>query len=69
MAEQIRQDCDRLIKKIQQHQIDPIGLGVYAQAWQYSHWKEAADDWGKALSKAKIRIQPVVHIRGFGVSM
>lgn len=69
LAQQIKKDCDALVKKLQQHRIDPIGMGIYARAYQYEEWKKVENDWGKAFSKAKINITPKVDIRNFGVTL
>jgi Ger(x)C family germination protein len=52
----IKQKVDNLIKKFQENKIDPIGLGVYARAYQYDHFKKVEDNWGEAFSKATINI-------------
>lgn len=66
IAEQVRHQFENLIRAIQSHQIDPIGLGLYARAYEYNQYKEVQDSWGKALSKADIDISVKVNIRSMG---
>ncbi|MFC4075269.1 Ger(x)C family spore germination protein [Salinithrix halophila] len=69
LQKQVKKECENLVKKIQQHQLDPIGLGIYAKSHRYAEWKRVEKEWGKALSKAKITISPEVKIKNYGVSM
>lgn len=68
IARQIQQNSESLIKKIQKHQVDPIGFGRYARAYQYQAWKNVQNDWGKAFSKAHIEVDPKVQILSFGAT-
>ncbi|WP_458259534.1 Ger(x)C family spore germination C-terminal domain-containing protein [Bacillus cereus] len=52
----MKSDLEGLIKKIQKAEIAPIGLGVYARAYTYKDWKRVQKQWGKALSKADVKI-------------
>ena len=63
---QLDQQFENLIKKIQKHKIDPIGLGLYARAYEYKAWQKVQDDWGEALSKADIKINVKVKVKSMG---
>lgn len=43
IAEQLMQQFDRLIKKLQARKIDPVGLGLYARAYEYEHYKRVEE--------------------------
>ena len=66
IEKQLDQQFENLIKKIQKHKIDPIGLGLYARAHEYKEWQKVQDDWGEALSKADIKINVKVKVKSMG---
>ncbi|WP_248930987.1 Ger(x)C family spore germination protein [Paenibacillus hamazuiensis] len=66
IARQMEQRFDRLIAKIQKAQIDPIGLGLYARAYEYAHWKPVQDHWGEALSKADVNVRVQATVAAMG---
>ncbi|SFM28774.1 germination protein, Ger(x)C family [Paenibacillus sp. 1_12] len=66
ISKQMLKQFDNLIKKIQQHAIDPIGLGLNARAFEYDEYKKAKSNWGKALSTADIRVKLKVTIDAMG---
>ncbi|MFB6731730.1 Ger(x)C family spore germination C-terminal domain-containing protein, partial [Bacillus mobilis] len=51
---------------IQQNKIDPIGLSLYARAYQYKEWKKVKGDWLQALAEAKINVKTHVKIKDTG---
>ncbi|MGG0730804.1 Ger(x)C family spore germination protein [Bacillus paramycoides] len=66
IEKQLKRDLERFIKKIQKAEIDPIGFGVYARAYTYKDWKKVQKHWGKALSKADVKVNVHVKIGGMG---
>lgn len=66
ITEQMQKQMERLIKKIQANKIDPIGLGLYARAHEYSHFKDAEDHWGETLAKADIHVSVKTIIGAMG---
>lgn len=66
ISEHVQKQFENLIKKIQKHQIDPIGLGLYARAHEYSQYKKVEDHWGEALSEADIHVSIKVTIGSIG---
>ncbi|EJR45121.1 Ger(X)C family germination protein [Bacillus cereus VD107] len=66
IEKQLKRDLERFIKKIQKAEIDPIGFGVYARAYTYKDWKKVQKQWGKALSKADVKVNVHVKIGGMG---
>jgi len=63
----LERDLTALIHKIQKNRIDPFGLGIFAQAYQYHAWKKVQDDWGKALSEADIKVTVKMEMTDSGV--
>ncbi len=55
-----------LIKKIQNNRIDPIGLGIYARAYQYQHYKKVEKHWAAALAESDIHVSVDVIINTMG---
>lgn len=66
ISEHMKKQFENLIKDIQNHQIDPIGLGLYARAHEYSQYKKVEDHWGEALSKADIHVSVKVILGSMG---
>lgn len=66
ISELTQQQFNNLIKKIQQNQIDPIGLGLYARAHEYRQYKKVEEHWGETLSEADIHLAVKVKINGMG---
>ncbi|QHW34667.1 Ger(x)C family spore germination protein [Paenibacillus rhizovicinus] len=58
---QLLTEMDALVAKLQKNKVDPIGLGLYARAYQYQAWKKVQNDWGNAFSKAEVKLH--VHTR------
>lgn len=69
LARELKNRTEALVKKFQKHQLDPMGFGLYAQAFQYNHWNMVKEDWPKNLSQATITISPIVTIQSYGVEM
>ncbi|SMO34707.1 Spore germination B3/ GerAC like, C-terminal [Melghirimyces algeriensis] len=69
LEHRLKKENEALVEKLQKHQVDPLGLGVYAREYPYDAWNKEQDDWGKALSRARITVSPQVEIRNFGVTM
>ncbi|MBO8137606.1 MAG: Ger(x)C family spore germination protein [Desulfotomaculum sp.] len=63
----LKHECEGLIAKLKEHQVDPIGLGIYARGYHYQEWKMVEDNWGQAFSEAEIIVSPKVAIQSFGV--
>jgi Ger(x)C family germination protein len=66
ISKELEKEFDRLIRKIQKAQIDPLGLGLYARAYTYPEWKKVQDNWGKTLEKSKINIHVKTEIKSIG---
>ncbi|WP_261305591.1 Ger(x)C family spore germination protein [Paenibacillus andongensis] len=66
ISEHMQKQFENLIKNIQKHQIDPIGLGLFARAHEYSQYKKVEDHWGEALSQADIHVSVKVIIGSMG---
>ncbi|MCZ0754276.1 Ger(x)C family spore germination protein [Anoxybacillus sp. J5B_2022] len=67
IAKEIENKTKALIKTFQKHEIDPIGFGLYARAYEYRKWKKVENDWGKAFAAADISVSAKVNIISYGV--
>ncbi|SDW12551.1 Ger(x)C family spore germination protein [Paenibacillus sp. CF384] len=63
---QLEQEMNKLVKKIQHNKLDPIGLGLYARAFQYQAWKKVQNDWGGALAKAEVNVHVESELKDHG---
>jgi Ger(x)C family germination protein len=66
IQEQVQKQMEQLIKKCQRHLIDPIGLGLYARAYQYEEWQKVQEHWGDALAKSDVKISVKTEIKYMG---
>ncbi|MCD9024965.1 Ger(x)C family spore germination protein [Cohnella silvisoli] len=66
VAEQMEGQFESLIAKIQQHHIDPIGLGLYARSYEHKQYKKVEDHWADELSDAKIKVSVDIKIGAMG---
>ncbi|NEW05737.1 Ger(x)C family spore germination protein [Paenibacillus sp. SYP-B3998] len=66
MEQHLKKGFNGLISKIQGAKIDPIGMGLYARAYEYSHWKSVQDKWGEAFSDAEVNVKVKVIIASMG---
>ena len=65
-AEQMKAQMEKVIKTIQKHEIDPIGLGIYARAFEYKEFKKVEDNWGEAVKDADINVKLDLTIGAMG---
>lgn len=63
---ELKNRFEALIKKIQSHKIDPIGLGLFARAYQYEDYKKVEANWGEALAEADIDVSLDVDLKSMG---
>lgn len=68
ISEQMQKLFENLVKKIRKYHIDPIGLGLYARAYEYKQYKKAEDHWGETLSEADIQVSVKATIEGMGTT-
>ncbi|PGD07802.1 spore gernimation protein XA [Bacillus wiedmannii] len=66
IQKEINNNLQNMLNQIQQNKIDPIGLSLYARAFQYKEWKKVKGDWLQALAKAKINVKTHVKIKDTG---
>jgi Ger(x)C family germination protein len=62
IQDQLNQKFAAFIKKLQKNKVDPIGLGLYARAYQYKEWKKVQEHWGDTFSEAKVSVKVKVKI-------
>lgn len=63
---QLDKQFKELIDKFQKHEIDPIGLGLFARAHQYEAWKKVDDRWGEAFAKAEVNVHVNTQLKDAG---
>ncbi|HGA1022466.1 TPA: Ger(x)C family spore germination protein [Bacillus cereus] len=66
IKKKITQDINQLIAKLQKLQIEPIGLGLYARAYEYTEWEKIQNNWSEHFSKSKVKINVNIKIRDKG---
>ncbi|AKR12980.1 Ger(x)C family spore germination protein [Bacillus thuringiensis] len=66
IEKEVNKKLQNMLYEIQQNKIDPIGLSLYARAYQYKEWKKVKGDWLKALAEAKINVKTHVKIKDTG---
>ncbi|MFB5091525.1 Ger(x)C family spore germination protein [Bacillus cereus] len=66
IGKEINKELQNMLDEIQQNKIDPIGLSLYARAFQYKEWKKVKGDWLQALAEAKINVKTHVKIKDTG---
>ncbi|WP_419954177.1 Ger(x)C family spore germination protein [Neobacillus niacini] len=66
IEKQLKKQIMDLMKKIQKKKIDPIGLGLYARAYQYPHYKKIENTWGRALAEADVNVSVKIDINSNG---
>ncbi|HDR6318667.1 TPA: Ger(x)C family spore germination protein [Bacillus thuringiensis] len=70
LEREIQQEFEKKLQSIvhdmQKNKIDPLGLSLYARAFQYKEWKKVKDDWLYAFSNAKIHINTHIKIKDTG---
>ncbi|MBO7742627.1 Ger(x)C family spore germination protein [Paenibacillus sp. MWE-103] len=64
--EQLKAKMDALVAKFQRHRVDPIGLGLFARAYQYRAWKKVQDNWGEAFGQAEVNLRVRTRIVDMG---
>ncbi|WP_336771487.1 Ger(x)C family spore germination protein [Bacillus bombysepticus] len=70
LEREIQQEFDKklhiILQDMQKNKIDPLGLSLYARAFQYKEWKKIEEDWLQSFSKAKIRVHTHIKIKDTG---
>ena len=58
LEKELKSRFEGLIKNIQKHKIDPIGLGLFARAYQYEQYKKVEEHWGRSSCGSRHRCFP-----------
>ena len=65
IEEAITKEAETIVKTMQQHQTDSIGIGQYVRnSMSYSEWKEL--DWREAFAELNVRIDTKFEINDYG---
>ncbi|CAH1225309.1 hypothetical protein PAECIP111891_05790 [Paenibacillus allorhizoplanae] len=68
VEDELKRECQDVIKKAQKHEVAPFGFGIYVRAHNYKNWKKVEGNWPKVLSEATVNVSPHVTIKSTGVS-
>lgn len=63
---ELKNEIDDLMKKIQKKKVDPIGLGLYARAYHYPHYKKVENNWGEAFAESDVNVSVKIDINSNG---
>ncbi|GLI05744.1 germination protein [Paenibacillus tyrfis] len=66
IEEQLKRQIEHIISSFQKHQIDPIGLGLHARAYEYQAYKKVQEHWGEAFAKADVKLSVKTEITDMG---
>ncbi|EOQ08970.1 Ger(x)C family spore germination protein [Bacillus cereus] len=66
VKKQLKRNFETLIKKLQVENLDPIGLGIHARAYQHTEYSHIKQPWEKKLSESKVCISVNVNINTMG---
>ncbi len=66
IQKEVNKKLQNILNEMQQNKIDPIGLSLYARAFQYKEWKKVKGDWLQALAEAKINVKTHVKMKDTG---
>ncbi|NIK78116.1 Ger(x)C family germination protein [Paenibacillus castaneae] len=66
IQKELEKKIEQLVKKVQRAKVDPFGLGLYARAYEYPHWKQVQDNWEDTFSKAEVHAKVKVKILSMG---
>lgn len=69
ISDQLQTQFENMIKKFQRHKVDPVGLGLYARAYYYEHYKRVEDHWGETLADADVKVSVKAAIKGIGATI
>lgn len=65
---QLDRKLNNIAKHMQKYRIDPMGLGLYAAAYEYKQWKKVGKYWSSILPKGEIHIKTHVKISNTGIN-
>ncbi|MGA4466894.1 Ger(x)C family spore germination protein [Bacillus bombysepticus] len=65
---QLDEKLESILKQIQKYEIDPLGLVLYARAYEYEEWKKIKNNWPDVFSKAKLNIDTHIKINNTGTT-
>ncbi|MET3196137.1 Ger(x)C family spore germination protein [Bacillus sp. OAE603] len=69
IEKELEKELNDLVRSFQQAKVDPLGLGIYASAFNHSVWKKNDDKWISFYEKAKIKVNVEIIIFDKGISM
>jgi Ger(x)C family germination protein len=68
ITDQLEKEFTEFIQKIQKKQLDPVGFGSYARAYQYQQWKKVENRWPDEFSRATVKVTPKLKIKTYGAT-
>lgn len=68
----VKQKLDKklldMFHHMQKNKIDPIGLSLYARAYEFKEWKKAKKNWPDAISNANFHVNTHIKIQNTGAT-
>ncbi|MDZ5607808.1 Ger(x)C family spore germination protein [Bacillus pseudomycoides] len=68
MKQKLDKELMSMFCHMQKNEIDPIGLSLYARAYQYKEWKKVKENWPHVLSEAQIHVNTHIKIHNTGTT-
>jgi germination protein, Ger(x)C family len=65
-SEYVKKELEKLLDKLRENKVDPIGLGIYARAYHYGDFQKVKDHWDEAFSEADVNVAVNVKITDEG---
>lgn len=69
IEKKLEKDLNDFVKSLQKAKVDPLGLGIYASAFNHPQWKKHEDKWLSYYEKAKIKVKVHIIVIDKGISM
>ncbi|MBT2684706.1 Ger(x)C family spore germination protein [Bacillus sp. ISL-37] len=62
----IQKNVDHLLTIAQEHELDPLGLGLIMREESPEHWKKVKSDWPSELKNADIQLSTKITVQNIG---
>lgn len=69
IEKKLEKNLNDLVTSFQEAKVDPLGLGIYASAFNHSVWKKNDDKWISFYEKANIKVNVEIIIFDKGITM
>jgi spore germination protein KC len=62
----IQKNVDHLLTIAQEHELDPLGLGLIMREESPEHWKKVKSDWPSEMKNAEIQLSTKITLQNIG---